>query len=351
MPNPFFFAGKITKPEHFVGREKELNKIFGYLDASHTDQIQHVSVVGERRIGKSSLLYHISQVYPTRLADAQKYRFVYLDLDTPHCYTLLGFLRYVLEKLDITAPAKPTLEQFYDLIEQQHVKKRIWNVLLMDEFEHMPERTAEFTDQFYDSLRSLGNNNIVGLVTGSQSTLQGLASQGKLTSPFFNIFHQMELNEFSDTEATTLLNRGISSDHPFDDHDCAQILKIAEKYPARLQVVASLVYEAKASQQPLDWKAIKTEAIKEPPFKTGSTLVEKKPNWFVSLFKWLFWQAPQYVGNMIMVVIGRGEHTNERTDRMVGYLAILVVLGVLAGLIPWPLVTKYIRRISEMFFQ
>ena len=30
MPNPFFFAGKITNPAHFVGREKELKRIFGY---------------------------------------------------------------------------------------------------------------------------------------------------------------------------------------------------------------------------------------------------------------------------------------------------------------------------------
>lgn len=69
MPNPFFFAGKITDPRHFVGREKELKRIFGYLDTAHTGQIQHASVVGERRIGKSSLLYHISQVYDNYLPE------------------------------------------------------------------------------------------------------------------------------------------------------------------------------------------------------------------------------------------------------------------------------------------
>ena len=104
MPNPFFFAGKITNPEHFVGREKELKKIFGYLDTAHTGQIQHASVVGERRIGKSSLLYHICQVYENYLPDHQNYRFVYIDLDNPHCHTQQGLLRYILEQARFTCP-------------------------------------------------------------------------------------------------------------------------------------------------------------------------------------------------------------------------------------------------------
>jgi uncharacterized protein len=175
MPNPFFFAGKITQPEHFVGREKELKKIFGYLDVAQTGQIQHASLVGERRMGKSSLLYHVSQVYQKNLPDPQKYCFVYLDLDDPHCHTLHGLLRLILERLDLPAPAAPTLERFYELIENKHAKDQCWPVLLMDEFEHLPQRAAEFPDGFYDALRSMGNNNLVGLLTASQHPLRDLA--------------------------------------------------------------------------------------------------------------------------------------------------------------------------------
>src|SRR5512145_2358886 len=151
MPNPFFFAGKITNPEQFVGRDAELRKIFGYLDASHTGQVQHTSVVGERRIGKSSLLYHISQVHEKYLAgNDAAYRFVYLDLDRPQCHTRQGLLRHILKELDLPAPAEPSLERFYELLEQEHEKKGIWPVLLMDEFEHLPARAAEFTDTFFE---------------------------------------------------------------------------------------------------------------------------------------------------------------------------------------------------------
>lgn len=351
MPNPFFFAGKITNPAYFVGREKELKRIFSYLDVTHTGQIQHVSVVGERRIGKSSLLYHISQVYAKNLAENEKYRFVYVDLDKPQCHTQAGLLRYFLEQLHLPAPANPSLERFYELIEGQHEKNGLWPVFLLDEFEHLPQRATEFPDGFYETLRSLGNNNLAGLLTASQNPLQELANQGKLTSPFFNIFHQIELGELSEREAEALLNHGRTCDRKFSDTDCKEILKIAGQHPARLQVAASLVYEAKASSATMDWKAIKTEALKEPPFINHADNHKKDFKWFSKPIIWLFWDVPQMFGRAILVFIKRTEGSNETTDRIIGYLAMLVVLGLLAGLIPWPLVTKFTNRLSQLFFQ
>ncbi|MEI7848967.1 MAG: ATP-binding protein [Chloroflexota bacterium] len=351
MPNPFFFAGKIANIDQFVGREQELKKIFGYLNTDPTGQIQHVSVVGERRIGKSSLLYHINQVYKQNLLQHEKYRFVYVDLDKPHCHTQTGLLRFLLEQLNLPVPKKLSLELFYESIEQEHEKAELWPVFLFDEFEHLPQRKAEFPDGFYETLRSLGNNNIAGLVTASQHSLQGLAEQGKLTSPFFNIFHQLDLKEFNEREAGTLLERGRRCDRPFSQADCKEILKIADRYPARLQLVASLAYEAKANGAMPDWKAIKTESIKQAPFINNGNKAINKTNWLVAPFKWLFWHAPQYLGHTILVVIGRGEQTNETTDRLIGYLALILVFGLLAGLIPWPLVTKLINRLSQLFFQ
>jgi AAA+ ATPase superfamily predicted ATPase len=75
MPNPFFYGGRIADPQFFVGREAELRKIFSAIDKTHTGQAQPVSVVGPRRIGKASLLYHLTQVYPRYLQQAQAYRF------------------------------------------------------------------------------------------------------------------------------------------------------------------------------------------------------------------------------------------------------------------------------------
>ena len=52
--NPFFYRGAIRRVEDFVGREAEINQILGLLRNG-----QSVSLIGPRRIGKSSLLLHL----------------------------------------------------------------------------------------------------------------------------------------------------------------------------------------------------------------------------------------------------------------------------------------------------
>lgn len=346
MPNPFFFAGKITNPELFIGREKELKKIFGYLDTTHTGQVQHVSVVGARRIGKSSLLYHISQNPEQYLKNTKKYRFIYLDLDSPYCHTLNGLIQHTLGLLELPTLKKPTLEQFYECVENLNGKKNIWSVFLMDEFEHLTQRNTEFKDSFFESLRSLGNNNLAGIITASQRPLKDLAQQGKLTSPFFNIFHQIDLGEFTDGETQALLSRG-----NFTREECNEIKKIAGNYPARLQIVGNLIHEVKTNNEVVNWKQIRKDAYKEPPFVEHIEKQENRKNWFIRALLWLVWDMPAYIGHTILVFIGRGEHTNLTSDRIIGYLAILVVLGLIFGIIQWPLVTKAVRRLSDFFFK
>ena len=52
--NPFTNRGMITRENEFVGREREISDILARVRNGNS-----VSVVGERRIGKSSLLYHL----------------------------------------------------------------------------------------------------------------------------------------------------------------------------------------------------------------------------------------------------------------------------------------------------
>ena len=346
MPNPFFFGPKITNTRYFVGRKQEIKKIFGFLNTEHTGQIQHVSVVGERRIGKSSLLYHLLQVNGQYLTASERYHFIYLDLQNPRCHTQIGLLCHILDELEIFYPGTPTLEEFYEKIETEHEENGTWAVLLMDEFEKLTTRPQEFTDDFYDSLRALGNHNLLGVVTASQQTLRALADQEKLTSPFFNIFHQITLGEFRDDEVQTFLELGRTGDQPFTADDCRQIIKIAGNHPARLQIVADLVYEAKAEERTLKWKAIKKDAKGEPAFDVQAS--KWHDHWFFSGLRWLFVTVPRMVGQFFWAV-WKYEKATPAAEWIAGIIPIGVALGVLIGVIPWPIVTKYIRRFAELF--
>ena len=59
MPrNPYLNRSMISSVDEFHGRRREVNYVMLRIGAT---TLQSVSVLGERRVGKSSLLWHISQ--------------------------------------------------------------------------------------------------------------------------------------------------------------------------------------------------------------------------------------------------------------------------------------------------
>ncbi len=55
--NPFTFGNPIKEPGRFIGREAEIRQIVNRLLSSAHEL---TSVIGERRIGKTSLLLHLA---------------------------------------------------------------------------------------------------------------------------------------------------------------------------------------------------------------------------------------------------------------------------------------------------
>ncbi len=51
--NPFTHGGPINNPDRFIGRDDELKQI---LDRLRDESFSSTSIVGERRIGRTSLL-------------------------------------------------------------------------------------------------------------------------------------------------------------------------------------------------------------------------------------------------------------------------------------------------------
>lgn len=169
-PNPFMNRGVITDPKDFFGRQEQINEIFTRLQG-----MQSSSIVGERRIGKSSLLYYLTQTGPQRLGD--EYRFFYLDLQDAHFHTAVGFLQTVLRKVGGTGEgitADNTLNQnliaFSDEIDAlEQTGQRI--VLCLDEFENTFKHREQFTEDFFDHLRAQLNIRKLAFVTATQQPL------------------------------------------------------------------------------------------------------------------------------------------------------------------------------------
>ena len=258
-PNPSMNRGVITDPNDFFGREEQVNEIFTRLQG-----MQSSSIVGERRIGKSSLLYYLTQTGPQRLGDA--YRFFYLDLQDAHFHTAVGFLQTVLSKVGgaiESIKADNTLNQnliaFSDEIDAlEQAGQRI--VLCLDEFENTFKHRDQFTEDFFDHLRSQLNIRKLAFVTATQLPLQTLSIEGKLTSPFYTLFTVVELKELTETQAQQF----VAAQHEkvqFSDTELEFIFSELQLHPLKLQILCDWVIRNR-QRQLSEW-ALAEEITKE----------------------------------------------------------------------------------------
>ena len=103
MDNPFTQRRMIRDSAKFFGRKEELHHI-----VNHLQTMQSVSIVGERRIGKSSLLYNLYQTGTEKLGE--RYRFIYIDLQDVRNHSDCGKLfENILKSTDISFTAQDPL--------------------------------------------------------------------------------------------------------------------------------------------------------------------------------------------------------------------------------------------------
>jgi hypothetical protein len=251
MPNPYKPGGMVTDPEVFFGRREELRTL-----RTRLAQRQSTSVVGMRRIGKSSLLYHLVQ--QPELPTDRRCALVSLDLQDARCHTAAGFLGHALNWLNAQCGSAydfsrvTSLTGFADAVDH-FAADGVHPVLCLDEFEEFTRRTDQFNDDFFETLRSLAQAGKLAFVTASQRPLEDLTHEGNLTSPFYNIFIQVDLG-LLEPEAAEELARV-----PFErtgimttSADRALALELGGRHPFYLQMSCGCLYDEMERATPPD---------------------------------------------------------------------------------------------------
>ncbi len=207
--NPYANRAVLKDPATFVGRSLEMRDIYTLLNA-----MQSCSVVGPRRIGKSSLLYQLCrpEEYAVQLPEPDAYIFAYMDLQELAGLGPEDFFFTAAERLKRAAGERLQVDLSRDgsrsgfrrfLARCQEMDLRL--VLCLDEFEMLAEGEA-FEDSFFTYLRGLCSNYRLALVTSSRSSLYELCQQQDLmTSQFWNIFFERALGFLLRSEAETLI--------------------------------------------------------------------------------------------------------------------------------------------------
>jgi uncharacterized protein len=273
-PCPFLAGPMIEKPQHFVGRQAELDYITSRIMGMGSSSI---NVVGKQGIGKSSLLYRFCQTYEQRVQNSRRYVVIYLNLQESHCQRENTFYLaaarqllnhpFVKAKPDLIKPwknIKSLDRQSFSGAIGEWKRQGLLPVICLDEFEALFRHPKYFNDGFFDNLRFLMNSNVLRLVVASHRKLEFYQRRYKLTSPFFNGFEQvLPLGELREEEARELVSlperMGAKAALSTEEQHLAR--EWGGGHPFLLQLAASLLWEAHQQGFDVSWAQAKFERI------------------------------------------------------------------------------------------
>jgi hypothetical protein len=221
----------IRDPRLFFGRAAELDAIWGYLRKD-----ANVSIVAERRMGKSSVLWYVKAKAPDVL-DLDESEVHYLDLelvaDAQEFYNRLAEILGLAE--DATTRD----------IERVLADRRV--ILCLDEFDRTANNFDAFPLDFFAVLRGLSQGPRLTLVVATKTPLIDFSATGGMTSPFYSIFPPtpITLGPLMDDEARELLTRTAArAEIRFDEETLTQAVHLAKGHPWHLQLIGSYLVEA-----------------------------------------------------------------------------------------------------------
>lgn len=272
--NPDEFLGRepVWSAEAFVGRKTATSWV---ADKLGREVPQNCNVIGEPRIGKTSLLYHLYKE-KIGLPDQLTGLYVWVRLVELADYQPTSFWRQMVSRLhvaqqDVGMLVEPVaedvsdardlfdqLDETIDALVSEHGYRRI--VFLIDDFDVL---APELRAQDLDWLRSLATRyrETLAFVICSTDSLVWLSQKvlaadtdepSQMVSPFANLFHNFSLGLLSREAAAQLCRQAAVSaagDELCDD-DLAFLLSEAGRHPDLLKLATMYLLEAKQWSEP-----------------------------------------------------------------------------------------------------
>ncbi len=254
--NPFYYGGAIKQDQLFVGRQQEISEICEAIAASAC-----ISVVSERRVGKSSLLLHLPNpaVHQRSGLDSSHYIFAYFDFLGYPTITSNELWSQLLSDVHKSLPSTSILlQQTETVLKQENIrlvdleqwlegfKNADQNlVILFDEFD-VAAANPNFDKAFFGGLRKLTQWSL-SYIIASHHPLSNLyfARPEALGSPFFNIFRRITLRGFTATDIETLLTKAlVNTNITFNMEDRKILDLFASSHPFFLQMASYFLFDA-----------------------------------------------------------------------------------------------------------
>jgi hypothetical protein len=250
--NPFEYSKPIAYPDKFFGRQEELNRI-----KQSCLHLRSISIVGERRSGKTSLLklFSIPGVIQ-EFGFGEDFIFCYIDAEGLEDIEVKDFWENVLSKLGKNLQSESLKKEIKKIIEREAYDNfslrdlfeklgTVKIVFLFDEFETILQN-PKFSRSFYGHLRYLTQNCSVAFITASRRELvYHCVDDDTKSSPFFNVFENLVIKPFDELECRELVKKYLSGlEISFTDKEINKMVELSGGYAAFFQIACHFMFYA-----------------------------------------------------------------------------------------------------------
>lgn len=300
--NPFR-PGSIVNTGMFAGRIDEIEKLEQALFQAKNGNPSHFLIIGERGIGKSSLLYYMQKIaegaIPVDEHTSFKFLIVNVEIDPSDNYQGLidkigmelrksflkvrpiedkakkvwGFLtRWELAGIkynrDVTEPQELLDELIQAILEINNDLKSDGILILIDEADKATSAAnlGEFVKIFTEKLTKMGSNNVLLGLAGIPTVLEDLKQSHESSLRVFQIF---DLKPLTKSEITLVIERGIEEANKVNtekvqvnDNAKLWISIFSEGYPHFIQQFGYSAFETDTDNL-IDEKDVQVGAFKE----------------------------------------------------------------------------------------
>lgn len=249
--NPFQYLKPVQYPKDFFGRKEEIKSMYRQILSSHS-----VSLIGERKIGKTSLLLHLA--HPQTLAEheisPEDTLMFYIDISSCSFSKSSDIFRRFLECISEKVSGK-IREDTNNLLEKEYIHFRQFEdiiakinnnnhkiVFLLDEFESI---SMIRQGDIFSKLRYLAQMYDVVFVISTLRDLMSLFQKERFsTSPFFNIFTKHQLKGLDETACLKLITANFERENlKIDPSVIDHIIRFCGTNPFFLKLTCYFYFE------------------------------------------------------------------------------------------------------------
>ena len=293
--NPYIAGAPVVEKRMFFGRED----IFSWIESSLSGKyVDHILVLhGQRRVGKTSVLKHLSEQLPDR------YIPIFIDLQGRVSTTLERFLWWLareisraLKALDLPAPVADReffkdpdyFESIYlPQIEQSLGDKRL--LLTFDEFDSLETTAARdgLALPFMAILKRLMDHKQINFIFSIGSSGHKLENMQAAYTGFFKQALYKKISFLGNDDAKNLIIKPVEGVLTFSTPAVEKIIEVTSGHPYFVQLVCHELFSSSQKEERWQVELADVEAILPAVIERGTVNLKFVWDEASDLEKWL----------------------------------------------------------------